>query len=84
MTAWKEFEPVSVEQLGRAASKVESFEAALERLQSFESGVERLFEESQPDLSGPALSKPARGKFSPGLQSSSPGEVAWMTGRVVI
>ena len=75
MTAWKEFEPVSVEQLGRAASKVESFEAALERLQSFESGVERLFEESQPDLSGPALSKPARGKFSPGLQSSSPGEV---------
>ena len=35
MTAWKEFEPVSVEHLGRAAGKVESFEEALGRLQQF-------------------------------------------------
>ena len=75
MNAWRDAEPVTAFNMGRAAAKVENIERALERLCTFESGLFELFDEALPDSSSSLSRSASRKFFAPGLQADGGGDI---------
>ena len=76
LAAWKHCEPITAEAMGRTAGKIEDLEALLSKLQVFEDSAVDFSVYLMHGTSGTTNSKQQfRGKFAPGLQRRSAGEI---------